>query len=142
MRIGELARRAGVAASTIRFYESSGLLPAVTRGMNGYREYSEESLRKLLTIQVAQRLGFSLDAVRSVLVTEGGFPHEAVLEKLTARLVEIDTIQTALAAQRQEVERMLATMRAHWAAGQCVQLDALSAQLQTAPRVEKRHARK
>lgn len=37
MRIGELACRAGVAASTIRFYESSGLLPAATRGTNGYR---------------------------------------------------------------------------------------------------------
>lgn len=91
---------------------------------------------------MAQRLGFSLDAVRNVVVTDGGFPHEAVLAKLTARMAEIDTMQAALAAQRQEVESMLATLKAHWAAGQCVELDTLSTQLRTAPHVEKRHARK
>ena len=38
MKIGELARRSGLAASTIRFYESKGLLKAVSRQSNGYRD--------------------------------------------------------------------------------------------------------
>ena len=42
MKIGELSQRTGMATSAIRFYESSGLLPAAERGANGYRQYGEE----------------------------------------------------------------------------------------------------
>jgi MerR family mercuric resistance operon transcriptional regulator len=41
MRIGELARRTGVAADTLRFYEREGVLPRSARAANGYREYDE-----------------------------------------------------------------------------------------------------
>ena len=41
MRIGELARRTGVAADTLRFYEREGVLPRSARRANGYREYDD-----------------------------------------------------------------------------------------------------
>jgi DNA-binding transcriptional MerR regulator len=43
MRIGELAKRSGLTASRIRFYEAKGLV-SVTRRTNGYRAYSAEAL--------------------------------------------------------------------------------------------------
>jgi DNA-binding transcriptional MerR regulator len=46
MKIGELAAAAGVAASAIRFYEQSGLLPAAQRGGNGYRSYSNDAIER------------------------------------------------------------------------------------------------
>jgi DNA-binding transcriptional MerR regulator len=125
MRIGELASRTGVAASAIRFYEASGLLPAATRGENGYRDYSDAAQQQLMIIQLAQRLGFPLDALRRVLTRSDGLPHDEILERLTGRLVEIDEMQAALTAQREEVATLIRNLRAHWSAGQCLSLQAL-----------------
>ena len=47
MKIGELARLSGVAASRIRFYEASGLLQPAQRQANGYREYAPDTLTRL-----------------------------------------------------------------------------------------------
>lgn len=59
LTIGEVARQAGVAASTIRYYESIALLPAPAR-RGGQRRYDAAILERLSFIAVAQRLGFSL----------------------------------------------------------------------------------
>jgi DNA-binding transcriptional MerR regulator len=55
MKIGELARRSGLNASRIRFYEAKGLLNVVSRKANGYREYPAEALTILDIIVGAQR---------------------------------------------------------------------------------------
>lgn len=133
MKIGELAARSGVAPSTIRFYEASGLLPAATRGSNGYRLYSLDALRQLLIIQTAQRLGFPLDAVRGWLASGEGLQQDLILQKLQDRLLEIDTLQAALSKQREQVANMLATLQQSWAAGQCLTLGALAQPLAELP---------
>ena len=56
MRIGELAERAGVSTSTIRFYERRGLLPPAERLANGYRSYDERALFTVRFIDRAQSL--------------------------------------------------------------------------------------
>jgi DNA-binding transcriptional MerR regulator len=133
MRIGELADRAGMSPSAIRFYESSKLLPAATRDANGYRSYSEEALRILLAIQLAQRLGFSLDAIRSVLARDGVWPKETIIEKLNLRLKEIDAMQAALKQQRKEVTAMMDNLNAHWASDDCVAMGSLVEQALAEP---------
>jgi MerR family redox-sensitive transcriptional activator SoxR len=65
LRIGEVAQRAGVAASTIRYYESIGLLPEPERE-HGQRRYDEKVLGKLGFIGVAQSAGFSLDEIKEL----------------------------------------------------------------------------
>jgi len=67
MKIGELAKRSGLSASRIRFYEAEGLLNQVSRGANGYRQYPAEALVILGIIDGAQRTGFSLDEIRNIL---------------------------------------------------------------------------
>jgi MerR family transcriptional regulator, redox-sensitive transcriptional activator SoxR len=57
--IGELAKRAGVATSAIRYYESIGLLPEPYR-VSGQRRYGDETLQRLEFIAAAQRAGFTL----------------------------------------------------------------------------------
>lgn len=57
--IGELAERAGLATSAIRYYESIGLLPEPYR-VSGQRHYGEEALKRLEFIAAAQRAGFTL----------------------------------------------------------------------------------
>ena len=61
MKIGELAKRSGLTASRIRFYEANGLMPSVTRQANGYRDYDEDAVWILEIITGAQAAGFTLD---------------------------------------------------------------------------------
>jgi MerR family mercuric resistance operon transcriptional regulator len=67
MRIGELARRAGVRVVTLRFYEGEGLLPPPSRGANGYRDYAPEMVRRVRFIRRGQELGFRLAELRAFL---------------------------------------------------------------------------
>ncbi|MBL8302058.1 MAG: redox-sensitive transcriptional activator SoxR [Ideonella sp.] len=69
--IGELARRAGVAASALRFYESQGLITS-GRSSAGRRQYPREVLRRVAFIRAAQAVGLSLDDVRQALATLPG----------------------------------------------------------------------
>lgn len=67
MRIGELARQAGVNIETIRFYERKGLLPVPRRKPSGYRLYTDDDLHRLRFIRQAKALGFSLEEIREIL---------------------------------------------------------------------------
>ena len=60
MRIGEFARKAGMEAQTIRFYERRRILPAPRRTASGYRIYETADLENLRLVQRCQELGFTL----------------------------------------------------------------------------------
>lgn len=64
--IGDIARKAGIATSTIRYYERIGLLPPPLRE-NGRRRYDAAILRKLGVIRLAQQAGLSIAEIRSLL---------------------------------------------------------------------------
>ncbi|HEY7622629.1 MAG TPA: MerR family transcriptional regulator [Solirubrobacteraceae bacterium] len=65
LTIGEVARRSGVKASTLRYYESLGVLPEPER-VAGQRRYTAEVLRRLAVVDVVQRAGFSLEEIRDL----------------------------------------------------------------------------
>jgi DNA-binding transcriptional MerR regulator len=67
MRIGELARKAGVNVQTIRFYERRRLLREPARTTAGYRNYEPGDLDSLVFIKWCQPLGFTLKEVRQLL---------------------------------------------------------------------------
>jgi MerR family redox-sensitive transcriptional activator SoxR len=68
LSIGEVAGRSGISSSALRFYETQGLVHA-TRSDGGQRRYERDVLRRVAFIRVAQRVGLSLDEVRSALGT-------------------------------------------------------------------------
>jgi MerR family redox-sensitive transcriptional activator SoxR len=91
MRIGEVARRAGVRVSLIRYYEDIGLLPEAMR-VSGQRRYDETVLRRLAVIDVAQRAGLTLGEIRE-LVDHGNDPMSSRLREVAERrLPEIDAL--------------------------------------------------
>jgi MerR family redox-sensitive transcriptional activator SoxR len=91
LRIGEVARRAGVKTSLIRYYEDIGLLPEPPR-VSGQRRYDQTVLRRLAVIDVAQRAGMSLDEIR-LLLEHGNEPLSGRLRELAAtKLPEIDAL--------------------------------------------------
>lgn len=66
LSIGEIARRAGVRPSAIRYYESVGLLPQPYR-VNGRRRYGDDVLELLAAVKIAQRAGFTVAEARTLL---------------------------------------------------------------------------
>jgi arsenate reductase len=57
MKVSELAERAGIASSAVRWYESAGVIPPAIRQPNGYREYAEQDLARLRLVVSLRRLG-------------------------------------------------------------------------------------
>jgi MerR family redox-sensitive transcriptional activator SoxR len=84
LSIGEVAHRAGIAQSALRFYEREGLITA-TRSSGGQRRYHRSVLRRLAFVRAAQNVGLSLDEVRSALATlpESRTPTKADWERLS-----------------------------------------------------------
>jgi DNA-binding transcriptional MerR regulator len=97
MKIGELAKLSGLAASRIRFYESSGLIKSVERKSNGYRDYGTEAVWILEIITGAQNAGFSLEEIRNLLpVSSDAWRHGELLESLKRKVSEIEVLQKRL----------------------------------------------
>jgi MerR family redox-sensitive transcriptional activator SoxR len=65
LTIGQIAKKANVNASTIRYYESIGLLPEPMR-VNGQRRYSEEILNRMKFIKIGQQVGFRVQEISSL----------------------------------------------------------------------------
>ena len=83
MKIGELAKRTGLAASKIRFYEDIGLLKLVQRKANGYRSYPPEAELALNLIVKGQQAGFSLDELQKLVPANlDDWRHDALQQKL------------------------------------------------------------
>lgn len=106
LRIGEVAERAGLRKSAIRYYEQIGLLPKPER-MSGQRVYDRSILRRLAVIDVSQRAGLSLDEIRE-LIDAGAGPVSDQLQDLAERkLPEIE----ALIARGEAMRAWLETAR-------------------------------
>ncbi|MCL7376547.1 MerR family transcriptional regulator [Streptomyces sp. 35G-GA-8] len=101
MRISQLAARCGVPATTLRYYESAGLLPA-DRTPAGYRAYGEDSVERLAFIGAAKHLGLPLDEIRELL---------AVWESGACREVKAE-LRPRVAARLDEAERRVAELTA------------------------------
>lgn len=91
MTIGQLATRAGVADSTVRYYERRGLLRPTGRTEANYRIYGPESVARLHFIRAAQSSGLSLDDIHTLLGFSDGAvaPCEEVQAVIDARLEHV-----------------------------------------------------
>jgi MerR family redox-sensitive transcriptional activator SoxR len=66
MKIGDLANRTGLNASAVRYYEKRGLLVAPYRS-GGQRQYSDDTVQRVLLIRFASDMGFTLDEIKMFL---------------------------------------------------------------------------
>ena len=101
MNISTLARRAGISASGVRWYEAAGILPPPPRGPNGYRLYTDADLSRLKLVLTLRRLGMA--------PTEAGQLAERCLDggRLDPELAAaLDDQRRRIAEQREELERL------------------------------------
>ena len=85
-RISELAHRTGFAPSTLRYYESVGLLPNPERTDAGYRVYDDDALERLGFIARAKQMGLSLDDIAELVALWADGPCAPVQERLRVLL--------------------------------------------------------
>lgn len=108
MKIGELARLTGLTASRIRFYESAGLLQMVDRQPNGYRHYPKDAQVALELIDTAQKAGFSLEAIRTLLPANlRNWDHGALVAALRGKIADIEVLEKRLAASKARLRAVL-----------------------------------
>lgn len=109
MKIGNMAKQAGMTVEGVRFYERQGLLPRPPRTESGYRVYADADLRRLQFIQQAKRLGLSLqEIVRILRLRERGHcPCDKVIETLEHHLHEAEAQLQRLQGFRDEIARTL-----------------------------------
>jgi DNA-binding transcriptional MerR regulator len=114
MKIGELARQAGVTIDTVRFYERRGVLPAPARRPSGYRDYGTGTVRRLQLARRMQALGLSLDEIVEALAAHDAgratcaserWRLDAALERVTARIAELQALRREIAAARAACRR-------------------------------------
>jgi MerR family transcriptional regulator, redox-sensitive transcriptional activator SoxR len=106
LAIGEVARRAGIAASAIRYYERQGLVPRADR-RGGKRVYGEDILDRLALIGVAKAAGFRVSEIQTLL---RGFARRTPPGPRWRALAERKVRE--LEARRAEVERMKRVLEA------------------------------
>ena len=106
--IGEVARRAGIQASALRYYESIGLMPAPRR-ISGRRRYDESTVQMLKIVQLAQDAGFTIAEIQTLL---NGFapdtPPAARWQPLASRKIqELDALIVRAQQMKQVLEKGL-----------------------------------
>jgi DNA-binding transcriptional MerR regulator len=109
MKIGQVARRAGVSVDTVRYYERLGLLTSLGRTSSGYRRFDGIAAERIRFAKELQDLGFTLDEIREVLedVDRGSAACASERVRFEALLGRLEERMAKLAATRSRIEGLL-----------------------------------
>jgi DNA-binding transcriptional MerR regulator len=128
MRIGEVSRRAAVGVETVRFYESRGLIKRPPRpGNGGYREYSDDTVRRIRFVRRAQRLGFSLTEIMELLDLET-VPNARcadIRERAAAKRADVEAKIDRLDRIKDALDQLIRACPGRGPAKRCSILDAI-----------------
>jgi len=118
MNVSEVARRAGIAPTAVRFYERRGVLPTAARRENGYREYTDDDLCQLRLVVSLRSLGLDV-ATAGSLVKQCLVGRCDVMARDLAPLVSAQRAAVARSqAELAELDRHLAALELSLAAGE------------------------
>lgn len=109
MKIGHIAKAAGVTTSRIRFYEKHGIIAPADRQENGYRDYPPSLVEYLQFIEQAQKLGFTLKEIKSVEPTANGHPVSCAfaIDQLTKKIIKIDQMIDDAQQLKKDIQVMI-----------------------------------
>lgn len=107
MRIGAVAKQAGVSVDTVRFYERVGVLPPAERTDSGYRDYAPGTVERIRLTRELQAIGFTLnEAVDALAAHDAGgatceserWRLQAVLDRVDAKVAELTALRARIVA--------------------------------------------
>ena len=125
--IGQLAKQAGVGVETVRFYERKALLDGPPRTASGYRQYSQEVVRRIRFIRLAKELGFSLKEVAELLSLRVDPETTCAEVKAQAedKIADIDAKLQDLQRMKETLVQLVTTCSGRGPISQCPILDAM-----------------
>jgi MerR family copper efflux transcriptional regulator len=126
LTIGKLARKAGVGIDTVRYYERNGLLSPTSRSSAGYRRYGELEFARLRFIRRAQKLGFTLKEIRSLLALSARRSVAQVKRAAQAKLDDVDSKLADLQRVRAGLALLVEACPGHGQPAECPILRALA----------------
>lgn len=109
MTIGQVAQKAGVAPSVIRYYEAAGPLPRPSR-KHGARQYDDDAVVQLKILRSLRRAGISIRGLATITSQQRGsnVRHEAWLGVVERRIAELDTLMIEAQESKRRLEETIA----------------------------------
>ena len=130
LKVGEVAKQAGVNLQTIHYYERRGLLPKPPRTGTNYRAYPEDAVLRVRFIKRAQEIGFTLKEIKQLLSLRAAPRTRCadVRERAEAKLQDIDDKVRTLQAMRKALTKLIGECSGKGPVTQCPILEALDSE--------------
>ncbi len=130
LKIGKVARQAGVNLQTIHYYERRGLLPKPPRSESNYRSYPEDAVLRVRFIKRAQELGFTLKEIKELLSLRAAPRTRCadVRERAEEKLRDIEDKIRTLETMRKALTTLIGECSGRGPVTACPILDALEDQ--------------
>lgn len=127
LTIGQVAKRGEVNIETVRYYERQGLVPPPPRRESGYRQYPEDTVRRIRFIKRAQELGFSLKEIAGLLsLRVGPGTTCADVRRLAGvKIREIEEKMETLGKMKEVLTKLTAECEGRGPTSECPILEAL-----------------
>jgi DNA-binding transcriptional MerR regulator len=111
MTIGRLSKAAGVKVTTIRYYESVGLMGKPDRSESGQRLYGDDAVQRLSFLRHARDLGFPMEAIRNLIKLQAAPGKDCAAVDIIAReqLADVRKRLNQLEALEGELKRMISS---------------------------------
>ncbi len=131
LTIGQLAKKAQVNIETIRYYERRRLIPKPLRRASGYRQFSQEDVKRIRFIKHAQALGFTLDEILELLSlkVEPEATCGDITQRIEVKLFDVESkIKTLLRMKRTLMKLKKACKKPNTPSKDCPILESLDAE--------------
>lgn len=127
LTIGKVARSAGLAIDTIRYYEREGLLQKPARTPSGYRQYPADAVARLRFIRQAKDLGFSLSEIRELLALKvaPGKSCADVRARAEAKIADVEQRIAQLNRMKRALAKLATACSGRGPTSECPILEAL-----------------
>jgi MerR family mercuric resistance operon transcriptional regulator len=127
LKIGQLAKKTNVNIETIRYYERRALIPKPYRRKSGYREYSEETVKRIQFIKHAKELGFSLKEIHELLYLrlDPKTPCSEVKKKAEIKIADIEEKVITLQRMKKALVKLIRACSGKGPIMECPILEAL-----------------
>jgi MerR family transcriptional regulator, copper efflux regulator len=127
LTIGWVARRAGLAIDTVRYYEREGLLEKPARTSSGYRQYPADAVARLRFIRQAKELGFTLSEIRELLALKvaPGKSCADVRARTKAKIIDIEQRVAQLNRMKRALAKLAVACSGRGPTSECPILDAM-----------------
>ncbi len=127
LKVGQLAKEAGVNIQTIHYYERRGLIPEPPRRPSGYRDYSPDFVARIRFIKKAQELGFSLAEIAELLDLriESADKCGEVKERVEAKVAAIEEKIQSLQQMKHALAELVTLCDRREPSSECPILEAL-----------------